>query len=188
MTTPADIGHALIRTRRSVGLTQRELADRLGVKQPQVARWERAAYRTASLQNVDAVARALGVDLLPLAAEDPGAYTVTCEPDTGDAILTRLGVERGSLAAFCRSHRIAELGLFGSVLRHDFRPSSDVDVLVTYGDREPPGFDELTDMASELEALFGRKVDLVDRRLVERSENYLRRRRILGSVRSVYVA
>jgi hypothetical protein len=89
---------------------------------------------------------------------------------------------------FCRVWKVAELALFGSVLRGDFRPDSDVDVLVTFApDAEWSVFD-LTRMEEELSALLGRKVDLVERRAVEQSENYIRRRQILSTAEPVYVA
>lgn len=88
----------------------------------------------------------------------------------------------------CRRWRVAELALFGSVLRDDFRLDSDVDVLVTF---EPGAHWSLFDMVrmqKELESVLGRKVDLVERKAVEQSENYIRRKRILGSLVPVYVA
>lgn len=89
---------------------------------------------------------------------------------------------------FCRRWKIKELALFGSVLREDIRPDSDVDVLVTF---EPDGgftFDNRVEMLDEIEEIFGRKVDLIERKVVERSENYIRRRHILQSLEPVYVA
>jgi hypothetical protein len=66
---------------------------------------------------------------------------------------------RASLAEFCRRHHIRRLALFGSVLRDDFRPDSDVDVLVEFEAGHVPGFD-FAGMEMELTALIGRKVDL----------------------------
>lgn len=90
------------------------------------------------------------------------------------------------LAAFCRRWRIAELALFGSVLRDDFGPESDIDVLVSFLPEAEHGFFELLDMEEELGQLLGRKVDLVDRRAVERSRNYIRRRAVLESAETIY--
>jgi predicted nucleotidyltransferase len=80
------------------------------------------------------------------------------------------------------------LALFGSVLRDDFRPDSDVDVLVTFAPEAHHGLFDLVDMEDELSVIFGRRVDLVERPGVERSENYIRRRSILRSAQPVYVA
>ena len=100
----------------------------------------------------------------------------------------RIAIPKEELRAFCQRWRIAELALFGSVLRDDFGPDSDVDVLVAFTDNVSPGFEQLAAMRRELETLFGREVDLVEKRAVERSENYIRRRHILKRAETVYVA
>ena len=89
---------------------------------------------------------------------------------------------------FCRQNRIRTLALFGSVLRDDFRPDSDVDLLVEFDAGYMPSMDDLLAMQEELSRLLCKKVDLVERRAVERSENYIRRRHILQSAETVYVA
>lgn len=81
-----------------------------------------------------------------------------------------------------------ELALFGSVLREDFSPRSDVDVLVTFAEGSHHGLFDLVDMQEELETILGRKVDLVSRRGVETSRNPYRRRAILDSAPVVYAA
>jgi len=91
------------------------------------------------------------------------------------------------LAVFCQKWRITEFALFGSVLREDFRADSDVDVLVTFEDGSHWTLFDLVHMEDELAELFGRKVDLAERAGIEQSENYIRRRRILGSAETVYV-
>ena len=65
-----------------------------------------------------------------------------------------------ALAVFCRKHRVRKLALFGSVLRDDFRPDSDVDVLVEFEPGARAGFLKLAGMELELGAMLGRKVDL----------------------------
>jgi predicted nucleotidyltransferase len=97
-------------------------------------------------------------------------------------------IDPEQLAAFCRRWKIKELALFGSVLREDFRPDSDVDVLVTFEQDTRWSLLDMVDMEEELTEILGRKVDLVERQAVERSENYLRRRHILKSLEQVYVA
>ncbi len=64
------------------------------------------------------------------------------------------------LEAFCRNHHIRRLAFFGSVLRADFGPESDIDVLVEFKDDHVPGL-EFFGMAEELETILGRKVDLL---------------------------
>ncbi len=102
--------------------------------------------------------------------------------------LSRLSFEKESLAAFCGRWKIRRLELFGSVLREDFRPDSDIDLLVTFlPDAEWSLFDHVR-MTSELAAILGRRIDLVSRRAVERSHNWIRRQAILDSSQPFYDA
>ncbi|HET8626297.1 MAG TPA: nucleotidyltransferase family protein [Thermomicrobiales bacterium] len=75
--------------------------------------------------------------------------------------MARIAVDRAAIADFCRRHHIRKLAFFGSVLRDDFRPDSDVDVLVEFEPGHTPGYFNLVDMEDELSTLLGgRKVDL----------------------------
>jgi uncharacterized protein len=74
----------------------------------------------------------------------------------------RISFDEGKIAEFCRKWRIAEFALFGSVLRDDFRPDSDVDVLVTFDPNAGWSLFDLVDMQEELTTLFGKDVDLVE--------------------------
>lgn len=103
-------------------------------------------------------------------------------------VASNLQLPTQPIERFCRTWRIVELALFGSVLRGDFRPDSDVDVLVTFAPDAKWSIFDLMKMEEELSALLGRKVDLVERRAVEQSENYIRRRHILSTAEPVYVA
>ena len=96
---------------------------------------------------------------------------------------TELGIpiDRERLAEFCRRWKIDQLSFFGSVLRDDFEPASDVDVLVAFSPDAKWSLFEIMDAEEELEALFGRKVDLVNRKSIERSPNWIRRKAILES-------
>jgi predicted nucleotidyltransferase len=98
----------------------------------------------------------------------------------------RLDVSKEQIAAFCRKWNVTELSLFGSVLRDDFGPHSDIDVLVTFAPDVKIGVFGLMRMRDELTAMFGRKVDLVERRLIEQSNNYIRRKHILDTTEVVY--
>ncbi|MBM4437460.1 MAG: nucleotidyltransferase family protein [Actinobacteria bacterium] len=71
----------------------------------------------------------------------------------------RISVDRETVAAFCRHHHIRRLALFGSVLRDDLGPASDIDVLVEFDPAHIPGL-AFFGMQDELTELFGRKVDL----------------------------
>ncbi len=105
-----------------------------------------------------------------------------------DDVLARFSVNGGQVADFCRKWGVLRLELFGSVLRDDFDSESDVDVLVTFAGGRGIRVDDLLDMEDELRALFGRRVDLVKRHLVENSPNWIRRRSILESAHEVYAA
>ena len=100
----------------------------------------------------------------------------------------RIAVDQERIAEFCRRWKITELAFFGSVLRDDFRPDSDVDVLVTFATDADWGLWDAVAMEDELSAILGRRVDLVSRRAVERSDNWIRRRAILAAAEPVYVA
>jgi predicted nucleotidyltransferase len=100
----------------------------------------------------------------------------------------KINIPLREIEDFCRRWKIKEFALFGSVLREDFRPDSDVDVLVTFVADSHWSLFDLVSMQEELKNILGREVDLVERRSVERSENYIRRRHILQSLEPVYVA
>lgn len=97
-------------------------------------------------------------------------------------------LSQAQLAEFCQRWKISELALFGSVLRDDFHPNSDIDVLISFAPDAKRGAFVLAQMQAELEILFGRKVDLVSKRAIERSQNPIRRRNILNSAQVVYAA
>ena len=187
----ADIGQHLVERRRALGLSQRELGSRLGVTQPQIARWEANAYRSASLGRVAEVAAALDLTAPlsePLAAEETATYETalpSAEPQALRA-LARLSISPGAIAAFARSHHVARLEIFGSVLTEQFGPTSDVDLLVTYEPDAAPSLFDLADHETELEALLRRPVDLVSRAGIETSENSKRRGQILSSAKTLY--
>ena len=92
------------------------------------------------------------------------------------------------MAAFCRRWKVRELAVFGSALREDFRPDSDVDLLVTFEPDANWGLLEQVTMENELAVLLRRRVDLVSRRAIERSTNWIRRQAILDSAEVVHVA
>lgn len=190
MTSVADIGEVLPQRRRELGISQRELGRLIGVAQPQIARWEANAYATVALSRVSDVAQALGVDVATLdalwAAETIATYASDASP-IGRA-LTRIGVGLDTVAAFCRSHDIVRLELFGSVLTEGFSAGSDVDVLATYATGNTPGLMQLGDHEIELSAIFRRRVDLRTRPSIERSRNPIVRDRILTSAVVVYEA
>jgi hypothetical protein len=94
-------------------------------------------------------------------------------------------LDRESLAEFCRKWRVRELSIFGSALRDDFGPQSDLDFLVSFAPEAPLDIDWLLDMKEELETLFGRPVDLVEKEAVR---NPWRKYEILRTREVIYAA
>ncbi|KKK63831.1 hypothetical protein LCGC14_2990310 [marine sediment metagenome] len=98
----------------------------------------------------------------------------------------RVAIDKNRISAFCRKWGISEFSLFGSVLRDDFGPDSDVDVLVRFREGAHWGLVDVCRMEEELRDIFGRDVDLVTRKSVERSANYIRRRNVLEHMEVVH--
>ncbi len=95
-------------------------------------------------------------------------------------------IPKTKLEQFCRQWKITELALFGSVLRPDFRPDSDVDMLVTFaGDAHWSLLDHVR-MEAEMARLIDRPVDMLTRRAVEKSYNWLLKQEILQSAQVLY--
>lgn len=92
------------------------------------------------------------------------------------------------ITEFCARWDVVEFALFGSVLRDDFRPDSDIDVLFQPSPAAHLTLFMLAAMGDELEAMFGRKVDLLTRKSVEKSANPSRRQHILDTARVIYAA
>ncbi|MCW6037371.1 nucleotidyltransferase domain-containing protein [Spirulina subsalsa FACHB-351] len=109
-------------------------------------------------------------------------------PQSLSRIYARLGITPEHLAEFCQHHQIAELALFGSILRDDFNPDSDIDFLVSYLPTAQRNLLQKLCLQEQLETLLGRPVDLVSKTAIERSRNWLRRQNILSSAKVIYVA
>ena len=94
-------------------------------------------------------------------------------------------IPRKKIAVFCERWGVTEFSLFGSVLRDDFRPKSDVDVMLVIKPDAPIGLSELVDMQLELEKLFKRPVDLVEK---DGLRNPYRKKEILRTAKVIYAA
>ena len=97
--------------------------------------------------------------------------------------MQHIPIDKARIAEFCRKYCVRRLALFGSVLRDDFGPDSDVDVLIEFEPDAGIGLFELAEMEEELGALFGRKVDVVEKAGLR---NPFRRHAILKSLEVVY--
>lgn len=99
-----------------------------------------------------------------------------------------IAIPQEEIAAFCQRWQVDELALFGSVLRSDFRSDSDIDVLVHFRPQTRHTLFDMVRMQEELKQIFGREIDLVSRRGLEMSRNYIRKKAILDSAEVVYGA
>jgi len=97
----------------------------------------------------------------------------------------RIQFDPQQIAEYCRKWKIREFALFGSVLREDFGPDSDVDVLITFEPDIPWSLYDWVDMIDELKTMFGREVDLVE---ISGLRNPFRRRAILTTRQVLYAA
>jgi len=99
----------------------------------------------------------------------------------------KIRYDSDSLRKFCRQRGISKLELFGSALRDDFRPDSDVDLLCTLRSDTNCTLLGWADIQIKLTEIFGRPVDLVSRWAIERSQNPYRRNAILSTTQTIYV-
>ncbi len=101
-------------------------------------------------------------------------------------LVQNIEIPSDQILEFCQRWKVQELALFGSVLREDFRPDSDIDVLISFTPDNCWTLFDRVDMRDELTEIFGRKVDLVNKKGIERSRNYLRKNNIIGSSKVIY--
>jgi len=100
--------------------------------------------------------------------------------------ITAIDLPMEAITQFCDRWQVIEFGLFGSVLRDDFRPDSDIDVIVQFHSEAHPTFSSLDQMEAELKTIFHREIDLITRQGIETSRNYFRRQEILSSAQVIY--
>ncbi len=106
-----------------------------------------------------------------------------------EILQARFGVDRAAIVALCQRFRIVELGVFGSAVRDDFRDGgddpSDVDLLVVFEEGYSSSYQEYLDLREAAAGLFGRKVDICEKRLLE---NPYSRADILRTNRVIYAS
>jgi predicted nucleotidyltransferase/DNA-binding XRE family transcriptional regulator len=163
MSNLADIGSQLVVQRRALGLTQGQLAERLGVKRQQVQRWESSAYRSASLERVARVADALGWSSgsTLIAAESAVSYG---RPSANAAAGVQPVRDLGEIVARVRSSGpllaerfgVRSVAVFGSFARGEQTATSDVDAIV---ELDAPSLESQFGAERELERILGRKVE-----------------------------
>ncbi|HPK54583.1 MAG TPA: nucleotidyltransferase family protein [Smithellaceae bacterium] len=97
----------------------------------------------------------------------------------------QIDIPRDKIKDFCRRWKIVEFALVGSVLRDDFRPDSDIDILLSFEESAGWSLYDVVDMKDELKTLFGREVDLVEKEAIR---NPYRRRNMLMDKEVLYAA
>jgi len=97
----------------------------------------------------------------------------------------KIDIPKDKIADFCRRWKVRELSLFGSAIREDARPDSDIDVLVSFKEDAPWSVFDLIEMTGKLKTLFGREIDLVEK---EALRNPFRRHSILTNREVIYAA
>jgi predicted nucleotidyltransferase len=98
----------------------------------------------------------------------------------------RLNLKTTEIKQICQQWQITELALFGSVLREDFRSDSDIDVLVSFAENAKITFFDLDAIENQLSQLFNRPVDLVTKKAIQKSHNWIRRQNILNDSQVIY--
>lgn len=98
----------------------------------------------------------------------------------------RLGIDPKKLQEFCQTAKISELCLFGSILRDDFNPDSDIDILVTFNPDVSLSLLQFVDLEYQLQDLLKRPVDLIEKTTVEKDFNWIRRQEILNNYQVIY--
>ena len=100
--------------------------------------------------------------------------------------MKNINLKPEKLEQICQQWQIKELALFGSVLREDFNPQSDIDVLVSFAESAKITFFDLDTIEQQLSQLFNRPVDVVTKRAIEKSHNWIRKKNILDNAQIIY--
>ncbi len=100
--------------------------------------------------------------------------------------MENINLETEKIKQICQQWQIEELALFGSVLREDFNPTSDIDVLVSFAESAQITFFDLDTIEQQLSKLFNRSVDVVTKRAIEQSHNWIRKKNILENAQIIY--
>jgi predicted nucleotidyltransferase len=100
--------------------------------------------------------------------------------------ISSIEVSTEQLTQFCKRWNVSELAVFGSVLRKDFNQESDIDLLISFKPNSRWGLFDMVEMESELEDIFKKEIDLVEKNAVLNSANYIRRKGILDDTQIIY--
>jgi len=103
-------------------------------------------------------------------------------------VSTPIKIPYEDIQAFCQQWQITEFALFGSIVTDTFQEESDVDVLIRFDETVRISLFQMVELSEELEEIFGRKVDVLTRRSIEQSDNFIRKENILQSMQVIYAA
>ena len=129
-------------------------------------------------------------EFLGLTAEDNNFVEsqILLKQNQQERLQQRLGVSFEKIAEFCQCHLIKELAVFGSVLTDDFKAESDIDFLLSVSPEVSINLNYLETLETELRQMVNREVDLIFKKNLEASENWIRRKNILNSAEVIYGA
>ncbi|HAB52697.1 MAG: hypothetical protein A2315_04280 [Ignavibacteria bacterium RIFOXYB2_FULL_35_12] len=102
--------------------------------------------------------------------------------------IRNINIQEEQLREICKRYLIRELAVFGSALREDFNEKSDVDLLIEFEPESGITLFNIVDLKEEFEKLFGRDVDIVSKKAIQRSRNHLKRKSILENFKVIYVS
>lgn len=100
--------------------------------------------------------------------------------------MKNIDLDSERIEVICQQWQISELALFGSVLREDFCSTSDIDILISFADSAKISFFDLEEIEQQFSQLFDRPVDVVTKRAIERSHNWIRKKNTLENAQVVY--
>ena len=100
--------------------------------------------------------------------------------------MNKIDWDVAAITKLCQQWQIKELALFGSVLRDDFNPRSDIDVLISFTENAKITFFDLDKIEQQLSDIFHRPVDVVTKKAIEQSHNWIRKRNILERSQVIY--
>jgi uncharacterized protein len=106
--------------------------------------------------------------------------------DQHPTLQTRLGLSSQEIATFCQHWGITKMAVFGSILRDDFRPDSDIDLLLTFAPNARQGLLTLAKIKHELESRLNCPVDLAPEASIRTSDNWIRQQEILSTAQTIY--
>jgi len=102
--------------------------------------------------------------------------------------IRNINIQEEQLGEICKKYKIRELAIFGSALREDFNEKSDVDLLVEFKPNSGISLFDIVDLKEAFESFLGREVDIVSKKAIQMSRNYLKKKAILDNYRVIYAS